>query len=135
MTAKPLPEIRPESQEFWNAANRGELLFQTCEDCGNVQFYPRNYCTGCTSDKLRWAQSQGEGVVYTFTVVHRPPSAAFKADVPYVIALVDLDEGFRMMMNVRGCGPDEVGIGARVRIIFETIPESEQKLPQAELIR
>ena len=133
MTAKPLPEIRPESQEFWDAANRGELLFQRCEDCGNIQFYPRNTCTACTSDKLRWERSKGEGTVYTFTVVHRPPSAAFKADVPYVIALVDLDEGFRMMMNVRGGTPDVVSIGARVRVIFETIPESGQKLPQAEL--
>lgn len=135
MDAKPIPIPTPETREFWEAANRGELLFQRCGGCGEVQFYPRPFCAKCLSEQLTWERSAGGGTIHTFTVVHRPPSAAFKADVPYIIAMVDLDEGFRMMMNVRNCAPEDPAIGARVRIIFEPAGDSGQSLPQAELER
>ena len=66
--------------------------------------------------------------MHAVTVVHRAPSAAFKADVPYAIALVDLDEGFRMLANVVGTAPETVRIGDRVRLVFE--PRGEVALPQ-----
>lgn len=118
---------------FWSGTARGELLYQRCGACGRPQFPPRQHCAHCQSGEPEWQRSAGKGAVHTFTVVHRAPTAAFKDDVPYTIALVDLDEGFRMMMNVIGCPPGEVGIGTRVRVVFR--PHGDAMLPQAEIDR
>jgi uncharacterized OB-fold protein len=134
---KPLkPQIavaHADTAPFWDGAARGELLYQHCGACGRTQFPPRRHCAHCQAGEPQWRQSAGRGAVHTFTVVHRAPTAAFKDEVPYTIALVDLDEGFRMMMNMLGCPPAEVEIGARVRVVFR--PHGEAMLPQAELDR
>lgn len=131
--SKPVPTANADSRLFWEACNRRELTFQKCGACGHVQFYPRALCTACQADGLEWQTASGLGTVYTFTVNHRAPTPAFKAEAPYVIALVDLDEGFRMMMNVINCAPDSVSIGLRVRVTFEARgADGEQLIPQAE---
>jgi uncharacterized OB-fold protein len=66
--------------------------------------------------------SSGLGTVYSYTVLFRPPTPAFKNDVPYMIALVDFDEGFRLMANLRECAPEQVRIGQRIRVVFEPLP-------------
>lgn len=118
-TGKPLPPITPETRPFWDGCRAGELRYQSCRGCGAPQFYPRTLCARCGGTDLAWRTSRGEGTVYAVTVVHRPPSAAFRADAPYALALVDLDEGFRMMAQVGGTEPDRVAIGDRVRVAFE----------------
>jgi len=129
---KPVPRPNADSAPFWAACNRRELTFQRCRACGQVQFFPRALCTACQATDLDWQTSAGAGTVFTFTVNQRPPTPAFKDDVPYVIALVDLDEGFRMMLNVIDCAPDEVHIGMRVRIVFEPRgADGAQLIPQA----
>jgi len=85
-------------------------------------------CARCGGRALDWRRSAGRGVVHAVSVVHRAPSPAFKADVPYAIALVDLDEGFRMMANIVGADPARVAIGDRVRLVFEQ--RGEVALPQ-----
>ncbi len=127
MSASPSPE----TQAYWDACRDGRLTFQRCRDCGRAQFYPRAICSHCQSAQLRVEVSAGKGRVYSFTVVCRAPSAAFKPRVPYVLALIDLDEGFRMMANVLGCDPRSVTIGAPVQVVFETV--GGQRLPQFEL--
>jgi uncharacterized OB-fold protein len=129
MTGKPSPKPNADTAEFWAACNRGELTYQVCGDCGHVQFYPRALCTACQSGRLEWRTSAGRGEVHTFTVNHRAPNEAFRQDAPYVIALVDLDEGFRMMMNVLDCPAEQVAIGMRVKVVFED--RDGQKIPQA----
>jgi hypothetical protein len=131
---KPIPAATADTREFWDACGRGELMYQICRGCGRAQFYPRRHCAACQADELEWRHSAGLGAVYSHTTVYRAPTPAFKADVPYVIALVDLDEGFRMMVNILGCDPGEVRIGGRVRIVFRADGE-DMKLPQGELIR
>jgi hypothetical protein len=84
--------------------------------------------------ELDWRRSAGAGTLYSHTTVYRAPTSAFKADVPYVVALVDLDEGFRMMVNVLGCDPADVQIGRRMRIVFRA-SDGGMKLPQGELVR
>ena len=118
---------------FWQGTARGEVLYQHCDTCGRTQFPPRRHCAHCQAGEPQWLRSTGRGAVHSFTVVHRAPTAAFKGEVPYTIALVDLDEGFRMMMNVLDGPPQEVEIGSRVRIVFR--PHGEAMLPQAELDR
>ncbi|ANK81231.1 MAG: hypothetical protein TEF_10825 [Rhizobiales bacterium NRL2] len=128
-TTKPAPVPTVDSEGFWAACNEERLTVQRCGACGAAQFYPRNRCTACGSADLSLIDAAGTGTVFTFTVNHRAPTEAFAAEAPYVIALVDLDEGPRMMMNVIGCAPADVSIGMKVRIVFED--RGEMKLPQA----
>jgi uncharacterized OB-fold protein len=91
------------------ALARGELPYQRCADCAAVAFHPRVVCAGCGGSRLDWARSAGLGTVYATTTLHE------RGREPYNVALVDVDEGFRMMSRVDGLPPDEVRIGARVR--------------------
>lgn len=125
---KPLPPMTAETGPFWDGCRAGELRYQYCPACDRVQFYPRSICAGCGRSALEWRRSNGTGTVYALTVVYRPPSAAFAAGVPYAIALVDLDEGFRMMANVIDCDPEAVAIGDRVQVVFER--RADTVLPQ-----
>ena len=129
---KPQPRPTAETLPFWQACAEGRLVFQRCRACGHAQFPPRLRCIRCDSPDPEWRESARVGTIHTFTVVERAPTAAFKSDVPYAIALVDLDEGVRMMMNMRG-NLDGLAIGRRVRVILE--PSSGPwPLPQAELL-
>lgn len=99
-----------------------------------MQRIPRAVCTHCHGRALQWRDSAGQGVVLSHTTVRRAPTPAFKADTPYAIALVDLDEGFRLMVNVRGGAGAPLAIGARVRIVFEArgdgaVPIAEMETP------
>jgi len=83
----------------------------------------------CEGRVLDWRDAALAGTVHSFTIVHRAPTPAFRADAPYVLALIDLEDGFRMMMNVVDCDPESVRIGMVVRIVFEN--RDGQCLPQA----
>jgi uncharacterized OB-fold protein len=126
--AKPLPRITAETRPFWDGCVQGELRYQQCRACHHVQFYPRVLCVACSSTELSWQPAAGTGTVHAVTVVYRAPTPAFRGDVPYAIALVDIDEGFRMMGNVVGTDPEQVAIGNRVRVVFER--RGEIALPQ-----
>ncbi len=110
--------LDPDAAPYWEGVALGELRYQVCLDCGKAIFYPRTVCPNCLSEKLEWRNSLGRGEVYAFTVVRRAPDANFAQRVPYVVALVALDEGFRMMTNVVGCSPDQVKVGMRVAVVF-----------------
>lgn len=128
----PLPKPDRDSQEYWDAARRHELVLQRCLDCDKFRFYPRLICPHCLSERFEWRKSSGHGVVYSFTVIHRPPSPFFRDKVPYVLALIDLEEGVRMMSNVVDCDPDDVKIGKHVVVVFEDIND-EITLPKFRL--
>lgn len=102
---------------YWQQAAAGELLLQCCADCGNLQHYPRSLCVLCWSHDLNWQQATGTGTVWTFTVVASPGHPAWRPEVPYVLALVELDEGPRLITNVVGCPPESVHCGQRVRLL------------------
>jgi uncharacterized OB-fold protein len=84
-----------------------------------VQFYPRIVCTECTSRNLEWVKASGQGKIRTFTIVRLPVSEAYAADVPYVVALIELEEGPTMMSNVVDCDPEALRIGDPVQVLFE----------------
>ena len=123
--AKPLPHFTVASEPYWEACGRHELRLQRCSDCDTFRFYPSPMCHApdCMSLEYDWAEVSGKGAVYTYTVVHRPVSEAWADDAPYVIAMIELDEGPVMMSNVVDCEPGDVRIGLPVEVIFQDLTE------------
>lgn len=122
---RPLPRFpEPDSEPFWRGTKAHELKYQTCNDCSNVVFYPRGHCTRCGSSNLSWHTSSGNGTVYTYSIVRQNRSPAFRDLVPYVVAWIDLDEGFRMMSNVVGLDKvEDVKVGMKVKVQWEDYEE------------
>ncbi len=99
---------------FWEAAARHELVIQRCRACHQHQFYPRRFCLACDSDDIEWTKSAGTGTVYSATTVRM--KVAPDLVPPYVVAIVELDEGPRMLTNVVG---GDCPIGQRVRVTWK----------------
>jgi uncharacterized OB-fold protein len=119
---RPAPVLDPDSAPYWSAAHEGRLVVQRCESCGKNQLYGRALCKFCGGD-VRWVDASGKGTVATFTVIRQNYSRPFRDWIPYVVALVDLDEGPRVMTNIVGCDPEDVAIGMRVTARFEQVSE------------
>ena len=118
---KPLPRIDEESRGFWEALARHELYFQRCRDCGTKRFYPRAVCPTCLSSATEWVRASGRGSVYSFSVTHQNQAPGFREELPYVLAIVELEEGVRLMTNVVACAPDTVRIGMAVEVVFDDV--------------
>ncbi len=119
LVEKFLPKRSPDTAAYWDACQRHELLIQRCSKCDVLQFYPRNVCTSCGSRTLDWVTATGHGKVLSWTIVRRAVSAAYADDVPYVIALIKLQEGVVMMSKVVACEPEAVHTGMAVEVKFE----------------
>jgi len=118
---RPLPRPSPFSRPFWEAARRHELLIQRCRACSAYIFYPRLNCPECGSRDLEWMGVSGKGKVYSYTVARRATHPAFAGRVPYVIAIVELEEGPRLTTNIVDCDPDSVRIDMPVEVAFEDV--------------
>lgn len=118
---KPLPHPNEISQPFWDAAKRHELQVQRCNACGIHIFYPREACSDCLAADLIWIPVSGKGKLYSYTIAQAPTHPAFADDVPYVIAIVELEEGPHITTNLVGCQPDQVTIGMPVVASFEDV--------------
>ncbi|MDN8618475.1 Zn-ribbon domain-containing OB-fold protein [Variovorax ginsengisoli] len=129
---RPLPNPTADSRPFWDGCAAGELRYQRCARCGQTQLIPRALCAACQHDQLQWQTSRGLGRILSFTVVHRAPTPAFKEEVPYVIAIVDMEEGFRLMVNVKDGAGKALSIGQPVCIGYRAVDGST--LPQAEVV-
>ena len=116
---RPVPVPTKETQPYWEGCKQHELRVQKCAACGHHQFYPRLYCTACMSDRVEWVKTSGRATVLSYTIIYRPVTQAFAGNVPYVVALVTLDEGPQMMTNIVGCEPEKVYIGMPVQVTFE----------------
>lgn len=112
---RPLPHPTATSRPFWEGCEQGRLLYQQAED-GAAIFPPQDFAPGSLG-RLKWVASSGNGAVYSFTVVCRPQTPAF--DVPYIVAIVELDEGYAMLTNLVNCEPEEAHVGQRVKVRFE----------------
>ncbi len=130
---KPLPLIYGETRPYWEAAKRHELLIRRCRACGRPYFYPRDFCPECFSFDVEWVKASGRGTIYSFTICHRP-APGFEEDVPYNLALVDLEEGARMMSTIVECPDSGLKIGMPVEVVFDDITE-EVTLPRFRPIK
>ena len=124
MTERAFPVVDAVTMPFWDGIADGVLRIQRCEACGRHVFYPRAVCPHCTSGRLAWVEASGRGRVHSFTVVHRAPHD-YRDEVPYVVALVDLDEGVRMMTRLVDVEPADV----RVDLPVEVAIRGEPRLP------
>jgi uncharacterized OB-fold protein len=125
---KPQPTPSAESAPFWAGAKERKLLLPRCNSCGKFWFPPSQRCAHCLSADFAWRESAGQGRIYSFVVFHRVYHPAFEGDVPYAVAIVELDEGPRMLANIVGTKPDEIGCDQRVRVVFEE--RGDQTIPQ-----
>lgn len=115
---KPLPTIVGETKPYWEACKRGELLLQRCDDCQGYQFYPRAICADCWSTNIRWVPSSGRGTVWSYTITYQNRTPGFAEELPYVVALVELEGGVKMFTNIVECKPADVKIGMPVQVTF-----------------
>ncbi|MBO0682097.1 MAG: Zn-ribbon domain-containing OB-fold protein [Candidatus Dormibacteraeota bacterium] len=120
---KIVPELTDLTRPYWEAAREGRLVVQRCGACGRLRHPPLHRCPHCHATEVEWTPVEGRGTVYTFTVVEHPTHAALKEAVPYVVALVELAEGPRILTNIRGCPPESVRVGMPVRVTFEKVDE------------
>lgn len=126
------PQSNPTTEPFWEATRQQKYMLQWCTSCNKSIFYPREVCPKCLlSEKLEWRESPGQGEVYTFNIM-RKPGVPFMADrVPYVVALITLDEGTRVLTNVVNCAPEDVKIGMPVKVAWEELTDG-RNLPVFE---
>ena len=117
---KPAPVPTPETQPFWDGCARGELMLQRCLDCGKPYFYPRPICPECSSVNVEWFAASGRATLYSYVINHRP-APGFEADAPYAIAVVQLEEGPRMMTNLVGVPntPEDLVLDMALQVTFE----------------
>jgi uncharacterized protein len=120
---KPVPAITDDNREFWEGCAAGELRMQRCQSCGHVRYPVSFMCPRCLSRDTEWIALSGDGEVFSYIVFHRAYHQGFAGDVPYNVALVQLDEGPRMFSNVVGCADDEVRVGDRVHVVFDRVTE------------
>ena len=121
MTGKPRPDVNDAATApYWEAATRHELILPRCDACDRLFFPPRRHCPACWSDEISWRMMGGRGTVWTFTEVHVAfYDDTWAADVPYVVAVVELDEGPRLLANIVEPDMATLAIGDRVEAVFE----------------
>ncbi|MBI4191857.1 MAG: Zn-ribbon domain-containing OB-fold protein [Betaproteobacteria bacterium] len=122
---RPLPVLDHLSRPFWEGCREHRLRLQKCGSCGKAQFPPGPICKHCRSSALDWITSSGHGTIYSWIVVRHPvPSDVYVKEVPYVVALVELDDGVRMPTNIVGCSPEAIGAGMEVEVSFVDINDT-----------
>lgn len=120
---RPQPRIDAWAWPFWEAARQRRFIIQRCSACNEAVFYPRPACPQCGAESLAWEDASGKATIYSYTVVEAYPPSAFADEVPFVIAIVQLDEGPRMMTNIVGADPDSVHCDMRVAVDFQAISD------------
>lgn len=120
---KPLPVITDENRPFWEGCRQGKLLLQYCDSCQKHQFYPRLYCMHCGNEQPRWVEVSGRGVIYSYTIIAQNKSPEFVQDVPYNLAIIQLEEGPRMLSNIVDINQADLRVDLPVTVVFDPVNE------------
>ncbi len=120
--SRPIPEPTPETAHFWEGTRAGELRLQRCEDCAHVYFPPRPFCPACSGRRVTVFAASGRGRLASYVINERPHPAF---DGPYAIALVELDEGPRLMTNIVDCAqtPEALTLDMPLKVTFEQLSD------------
>ena len=117
------PAVTDLTKPYWESARAGRLATQRCRSCGRIWHPPLPACPHCHSTDIGWHEVSGDGTVYTYTVVRHATHAALADHIPYVVAIVELAEGPRLVTGITGCAPQEVRVGMAVRACFRQVAE------------
>jgi uncharacterized OB-fold protein len=121
---KPIPVPSSESQPYWDGLREHKLLMPRCDACEGYWFPPSLLCPSCNSAKWSWTAVSGRGRIFSYVVYHRVYHPGFAGEVPYAVAVIELDEGPRMISNVIGIAPDELVCDMKVEIVYQPISEA-----------
>ena len=131
---KPLPVIAKWNAPYWQAAKRHEFVAQQCRNCGYIHLPPGPVCTNCLSADQDWVPLSGRGTIYSYGVYYQRWHEGFADDIPYNVALIDLEEGPQIISQIMGCENDELDCGLAVEVVFEDVT-SEVSLPKFRLMK
>ena len=120
---KPLPKPSKWSQPFWDGTKEHKLLLKKCKSCGHVDHPPYLYCTNCMDEEYEWVEASGRATLYSFAINTYAVPFPFMEDLPYVLALVDLEEGPRMISNIVNCDHGKLKKGMPLEVVFEEASE------------
>ncbi len=126
---RPLPLMQGMTKEFYQNCSRRELCFQRCSGCRKLRHVPTPRCASCGSWEWEWSPSSGRGKLVTWTVVRRPMHPEFAEAVPYAPAVIELEDGVRMVSWVVDCSPEELAVGMPVEVVFDDVTD-EVTLPK-----
>lgn len=126
---KPLPKPTKWSQPFWDGAKAGKLLLKKCKECGHIDHPPYLFCTSCSSEESEWIEVSGKASLYAYAINTYGVPFPYVEDLPYVLAMVDLPEGPRMISNVVECDPKDLKNGMAMEVVFE-VASPEITLPK-----
>lgn len=118
---KPLPVTDEDTQLFWDYCKQHELRMQKCLRCQKLYYPPSSICPHCQHLESEWVKLSGKGRVYSFVIVRRATNPGFAGDVPYTVAIIETEEGPRIISNVLGCKPEDVRIDMLVEVAFEDV--------------
>ena len=130
---KPVPDITHESKPYWDGLKEGRLLLQKCGQCGKIRHYPRPLCDECFTFDVTWIEASGRGAVHSWTITHHAFNPGFKLELPLVLVTVDLEEGVRMQVPLRGAKDESIKLGVPVQIIFEK-PKADLVTPACVIV-
>lgn len=123
-TRRPLPRPDdPLTAEYFDHCAKGKLCFQRCDGCNRWRHVPRIMCAHCGSDQWEWQESSGRGHVFSWTVCHQAMHPGFADEVPYAVAVIELDEGVRMVSGIRGIDPGDLELDLPVRVTFVAVDD------------
>ena len=126
---KPLPIINEDTAPYWEYCKKHELRMQKCKECENIRFPVSIVCPECHSMEAEWVKLSGKGKIYSFIVFRQAYHPAYKNDIPYAVAIIELEEGPRMESTITGCKMEDIQVGMPVEVIFDDVTE-EIALPK-----
>jgi uncharacterized OB-fold protein len=121
---KPIPVPSAESQAYWDGLRDRKLLMPRCDACGKYWFPPSLLCPHCNATNWTWTSTSGRGRIFSYVVYHRVYHPGFADEVPYAVAVIELDEGPRMVSNVIGIAPDKLACDLRVEVVYQPITDT-----------
>jgi len=121
---KPIPVPSAESQAYWDGLRDRKLLMPRCDACGKYWFPPSLLCPHCNETKWTWTSTSGRGRIFSYVVYHWVYHPGFAEEVPYAVAVIELDEGPRMVSNVIGIAPDKLACDLRVQVVYQPITDT-----------
>lgn len=123
---KLLPVPNEETQPYWDSLKQHKMKLPQCKSCKQFHMYPRSHCPNCFSWDIEWREASGKGTLYTYAIQHRAQGPGFQDEVPYITAIVQLDEGPRLLTNLVGVEPDPAKVicDSPVEIVYDDVTDA-----------